>query len=438
MSSRSTRAALGAAGVGLLAAIFSFGRIFVANSEAPAQVLWAEDGLFPLCSLKAGVLACLADPFAGYLLTAPRLVAGVLAGLPASQWALATNIAAALVAGLLAALAFSVARRFGLGAVASVIVAVLPVFVPIAGVEAVNAIGSLYMPLLYTATLAVVIVRPPITRACAWGITVLLLLTALTMPSAGILLAVVAFHLVRRTIDRWVGLAWAAALALGMLAQAAAALTAERPRPIALSAGSWGSFVETLGAVLATTLGWAPRAADDGGVALPQVPVWVGGVALAALTASAVLLVTRRRESFRAAGILVLSGIAFALVPSAIGWANNRYYVAPMALWLAALVVVLDAPVREWAVGAPRKGVVVVALAAIALVWAPQFPASDWRTTPAPAWQGEVARVAAHCRTDPSLVERPIFSPFWPPNWGDGLTEPTHPNIPCLLVWGWS
>jgi hypothetical protein len=30
-----------------------------------------------------------------------------------------------------------------------------------------------------------------------------------------------------------------------------------------------------------------------------------------------------------------------------------------------------------------------------------------------------------------------VFTPFWPPNWGDALSEPTHPNVDCLVVWKW-
>jgi len=40
------------------------------------------------------------------------------------------------------------------------------------------------------------------------------------------------------------------------------------------------------------------------------------------------------------------------------------------------------------------------------------------------------------CKADPALHERIIFSPYWPPNWGDALSEPTHPNLPCVVVVG--
>lgn len=72
------RLALPAMIVGLVALGVSLLRLWLGNHEALTQVLWAEDGLFPLCIEKAGFLKCLVDPFAGYLLLLPRLLAGVV------------------------------------------------------------------------------------------------------------------------------------------------------------------------------------------------------------------------------------------------------------------------------------------------------------------------------------------------------------------------
>jgi hypothetical protein len=80
---------------------------------------------------------------------------------------------------------------------------------------------------------------------------------------------------------------------------------------------------------------------------------------------------------------------------------------------------------------------VLIAGAVIVAVWWPSVPASWFRTMPAPPWQEEVLRVQNSCRADPGKTERIIFSPYWPPNWGDGLAEPTHPDLPCVVVWSW-
>ena len=116
-----------------------------------------------------------------------------------------------------------------------------------------------------------------------------------------------------------------------------------------------------------------------------------------------------------------------------IGGNNNRYFVVPLLLWGAAGLVALDNVFRR-----SRWWMVAIGIAAVVVIWWPAFGASWFRTTPAPPWQEEVARVAASCKADPGKSERPIFSPFWPPNWGDGLAEPSHPNLPCVIGYTWS
>ncbi len=65
-------------GVALGAAALSILRLLLQSGNSMGELVWAEDGLFPLCIRKAGVWECLSDPFAGYLLGVPRLLAGQL------------------------------------------------------------------------------------------------------------------------------------------------------------------------------------------------------------------------------------------------------------------------------------------------------------------------------------------------------------------------
>ena len=104
----------------------------------------------------------------------------------------------------------------------------------------------------------------------------------------------------------------------------------------------------------------------------------------------------------------------------------------PVMLWSLAILVALDGLLvrsRWWVSG--------IVIAVVLVLWLPQLPAGAFRSTPAPAWSDEVARVSAACKADPALSERIMFTPFWPPNWGDALSEPTHPNVDCLVVWKW-
>ena len=428
----------------------SAGRLWLGNHQALTEVIWAEDGVFPLCVAKAGFATCLVDPFAGYLLVLPRLLAGIVALLPVSSWALATNILAALLAGLVCGFSFAWARRFGAGWVAALAIGLLPVLAPVVGFEAINALGSSYMLLLYASTLILVMPRsaaaasgvsepdgPGSADAWRWpgigAVAALLLLTALTIPTAGVFLALIAVQAVRRAISQQAAIAWVAAIALGLLAQWLTAINATKPRVIEASADSFGTW---LGSLPDTVLTYWPgmRLGDYDFVGVfPVVASPLSGVLVAlALVVGGGVLVVRGRDRSVAIGLLLLTGVVVGAVPTIIGGPNNRYFVVPALLWGAAAVQALDPLIRRarwWVVG------LVVAL--IAVIWWPMIPARPFRADPAPPWTDEVARVTAKCQADPGFTERLIFSPYWPPNWGDALAEPTHPDVPCLVVWKW-
>ncbi len=131
-------------------------------------------------------------------------------------------------------------------------------------------------------------------------------------------------------------------------------------------------------------------------------------------------------------GILILSGLLLGLIPTVIGNPNNRYYVVPALLWGTALLVSLDPWFRR-----TRAWVLALIVAVTLVIWWPAMAASSFRATPAPSWIDEAARVKAACSAAPDAQEILIFSPSWPPNQGEGFTEPTHPRLPCVLVWRW-
>src|SRR6056297_3030602 len=84
----------------LAGALTSLGRLWLVNRAAPGENLCAEDGLFALCIDKADFFTCLSDPFAGYLLFVPRVLAWPVSVLPWEAWALGANVIAAALGGL--------------------------------------------------------------------------------------------------------------------------------------------------------------------------------------------------------------------------------------------------------------------------------------------------------------------------------------------------
>ena len=420
--------------LGLLSGAISIGRLWLFDRQSLTEVLWAEDGLFPLCIRKADFLTCLSDPFAGYFLFLPRAMAWPISWLPWGSWALAANLAAAAIAGLVSALAVVILRQFGLHWFVVIVVALLPVIAPVSGLEAINAVGSSYMLLLFLATLLVAF--PPsdgMSRLTVALGAVLMLVTALTIPSAVVLLILIGIMVVRRALAVGVGLVWAVALAIGLVVQAIVALGAEARRPISLGAETLTLWADSIPISIFTY--WP-------GLSLGEYtffsnftlsPLGITGWLMAAgLLIGGLLLVVRCQGRLLAVGMLLLSGLGFGFIPSAIGYANNRYFVVPLLLWGAALLVALEPMIAR-----ARPSIIALVTVVVIVLWSPAFAASAFRATPAPPWSDEVARVEAACKADPEFIDRPIFTPFWPPNWGDGLTEPTHPNLRCLVVWRW-
>ncbi len=413
--------------VGFLGAAISALRLWLGNSDSLSQVLWAEDGVFPLCIHKADFVSCVVDPFAGYLLVAPRLLAGIVALFPLSAWAVVTNVLAAVVAGGITGVAYLILRRGGMGQVVSVLGGLIPVLVPIVGFEAVQALGSVYMPLLYVSVLAVVF-SLALNR---WIVFALLLLTVLTIPTTVLLLPLVVVWWLRKSIGLSTLVAWSSALVVGGVAQFLVTTNAAKPRVVELGpegVTTWANSV--LPALMTNIPGFGAVGSDPS--AFPTIQQWSWGwLVVAALVVLGVLLLMRGGNS-AAVGALVLTGVVLSAFPAIFDGPGNRYFVVPVMLWSLAVLVSLNEVLfsSTWAAGA------LVAVVVLGL-WLPQFSAGAFRSTPAPAWSDEVARVFAACKADPALVERIVFTPFWPPNWGDALSEPTHPNLDCLVVWKW-
>lgn len=417
--------------VGVLAAFLSALRLWLGNSSAFTQVLWAEDGVFPLCIYKADFFTCLSDPFAGYLLFMPRVLAGIVALFPFSSWALVTNLLAAVCAGIVSALAYWILRRANLTKVVCVVGGLVPVVIPIVGYEAIQALGSIYMPMLYLSVIAVVFGN----SLNRWFVAVLLLLTALTIPTAIVVIPIILVWMIRRTITLFTGIGWLAFIGVGLIVQWMTAAGAEKPRVVQLEPDGVIVWANSVLPAFMTNLPGLGATGGDPSV-FPVIGQWNFGVivVIAAVAVSGYLLWrgwnSQGQGNVAPIAMLVLAGVALSAVPAIFDGPGNRYFVVPVMLWTLAVLIALD-PLMA------RRGLVAGTLlvAIIALLWVPSLPAGAFRATAAPAWSDEVARVTASCTADPALAERVIFTPFWPPNWGDALSEPTHPNISCLILY---
>jgi hypothetical protein len=416
--------------VGIAAAAISLLRLWLGDRSAITETLWAEDGLFPLCIHKAGFWECFTDPFAGYWLFLPRLLAWPVSLFPWEQWALVTNLLGAVITGAVAAVTVVVLRRAGMTMFVVVAAGLLPALAPIVGLESINALGSVYMPLLFLSTLLVAF---PVYRTSGVGTAAVLLVTAMTIPSVVVLAPLLLVVAIRGGVRWRIAGVWLVALGIGLALQAWISLGATTPRSTSFTLETVRTWADAVPVAILTywpglTIGeYSPFT----NFTLSPWP-FTGWLVVGIMTLWGAWAFISGHGRVFAAGVLVISGLGLGLIPAAIGSPNNRYFVVPLLVWGVAALVLLDPVIRR-----SRVWMLALVTSVVLLIWWPAFPVSGFRAIPQPPWTSETTRVEARCAAEPDMVERPIFSHFWPPNWGDGLSEPTHPNLPCTVVWRW-
>jgi len=156
---------------------------------------------------------------------------------------------------------------------------------------------------------------------------------------------------------------------------------------------------------------------------------WLLTLGLASLAIHFLATGWATRQGERApVGLLILLGLGFSLIPSLTSYASNRYFV--VAVWLIGAAAIISV---DRVISAAPKVWLVAALAFIAVVWSPAFPASDYRSQPSPPWSEELARAQALCEAEPDESVDLEFSPNWPyPD--SSIPEPTNATAPCSIL----
>lgn len=414
--------------VGISAAVTSLGRLWLANQSALDRVLWAEDGLFPMCVAQSGFLDCTFEPFAGYLLLGPRVVAGLVSLVPLSAWSITANLSAALIAAIVCGWVAWHLRMSGFSVVGSTAVGLLPVVLPLAGLEVVNSVASMYMPLLFLAMMIVCI--PASGRRGTWLAAGTLVLTGLTIPSVIVLAVVVALQLARRWIPAQQGAIWLGAIAVGLIPQAIVVLTADDRRslePSLTALLAWADSTSISVSSLIPGMQIQQAAPSFDGLVIQGWP-YSGVYLTLVIGAVGVIGYLRSRSAVNGQlALLLVAGLLAGLVPAVIGETSNRYHVIPLLCWVAALVLYVDQRARL----AHNRWLLPVGLGATALLWWPALPASSYRASSGPDWSVEVLKARAVCAMKPTDTAAFLFSPNWPV--GDG-GEPLPVALPCSIV----
>jgi len=410
--------------IGLVASAVSIARLYVTDIEVFTELVWAEDGLFPLCVANHGYWDCLWDPYAGYLLFLSRTLAVPVAYTPLDSWPLATNLVAAVSSGATSALIYWLLIRIPIPRLVAGFLALVPVLLPITGLEAVNTVGSLYMMLLVAATIAVSAnFQRPLPQ---WVLPTLLLVSALTIPVTLVLALPLGLRYLRKTIALRQLVAAMLSLIIGSVFQFAVIISAAGQRPVSVTSGSILGWIDGTATAVAGLVGIRiePIATDalnwtDSSFSLP--------LALTLTFFPAILgfaMLSQPKLEFPA--LLILTGSVLSAVTALPSMNSNRYYVTFSALIVLSIVVALVQSGK----GSLHITAAVVA-GVLAGLWMSHFPASNLRATPEPLWSYMLEETRARCAAEPERVDTVLrFTPVWPPN-DSNLTLLNMPLIPC-------
>ncbi|RJK93175.1 hypothetical protein [Vallicoccus soli] len=192
--------------------------------------LWAEDGrIFLTRALLDGTDAVL-QPYQGSLHLAPRFVALAVERLPVEKFALGMNAGACVLAGLAAAVVLAASSTLVESRPLRLGLALLPVLLPVLGVEVLASAANLHWLALWAA--AWVLLHRPSGPVAAVGWAVVALLCALTEILVVLLAPLVVLVVLRAERGRAPGHAlWpAAALLVGAAVQLGVTLAQPRSR----------------------------------------------------------------------------------------------------------------------------------------------------------------------------------------------------------------
>lgn len=399
---------------GLLVFVVATGTSLLRLPVSELNTIWAEDGhRFLQNALDNSFGHSLLMPYSGYLHLYPRLVAEGVSHLPLHLAGYLFSTAAAAAVGLAAWSAWSLSAghlatwplRVGLAAAV--------VLVPAGGLEAADNVANSHFFLMFAAFWALVGRRQ---GALAQALPiVVVILAALSDPVTVVLLplALGRLFLLPAWRDRWVAVAYLAALALQLsVALSAPRSTAQPPHAVAIL---FGYALRVVSTTLLSARGTRHVVRVGGGEA-----IWAfAGVAVVVLIVALVL--GRRRLPGVAAGVASLAFFCvssfFALggqyPPSGPGatdlYDGSRYTIVPALLLVSAVVLAAQGLVLR---APPRVATLLVVAALLPIA---TFGVADYHgpfeQRPGPhQWSQEVRNAARQCAGSPSarVVTLPI------------------------------
>jgi len=337
-------------------------------------------------------------------------------------------LVSALTAGVVSAYVAWILIRQQIPPLIALAAAVVPVLLPAFGEEAVGSIAnSIY---LITIAGAIGVAFPLTTRTFTLVTALLLFLVTVSTPIGFALLAVLLWQMRqgrfpshRQSTVLFASAATGSAIQLAVIVVA----RAERPFiPVISATESWASGVglQTLKVVPPIAGQVVGRSPMDG--FLPT----LGLLIATCLTVAGIYLVRQASNvQVSGAGWLILIGIVASIVPHIANPSLARYFVAPLALWITAGLVLLARSSPNVAI----KTVVIILIASVGVTWATSFRSPESRSGGSPPWSDVVALARTACEERPNERVGFVFSPWWPDS-PDGSEESLARSAPCSIL----
>lgn len=391
--------------VGIAVSFVSLLRVSIGNRSAIGTILWAEDGLFPLCVRNHGLSTCLLDPYGGSMHFLPKVLAALIAPMPFSIWPIFANVVAALVVGVVGGIVFLLFRKTRHSLVLAIALGVLPALHTSLGVESVNVYTASYIPVAYL--FVVMFLVPPIfqilNKTILWIFT---FVSVLTLPS---LIAVVIVALVVNRAKDFDGQKWIriiVASAVGAITQLSIMSQVSNDRTARFSQESLGNWALQIPARIAESI-VGPSDFSRAVLRISVQHTWVFAGASLALLIGLCIAGLYSTESRRSASAFLLSGLVLSAIPSIFFFPVNRYFVW-LQLNVAAAAVYLI--LRSSSIRKIRLLVLCALLVPMLL----NLPAKSFRVSEEYQWERSVSLAVRNCQDFGVSTSEIFFAPGWP------------------------
>jgi hypothetical protein len=408
-----------AVGIAVLGTLLEWMRL----PSVAAGTLWAEDARrFLNNAVAKGSFPALFTPYAGYLHTVPRLIAGTAVSFtPIDDWAFVMSFGSCLVAGVVAALVFVCSGAVFTGWLPRVLLAAITLLDPLAPHEVLGNTANLHWYFLWLAPW--LFLYRPRSKAGAWALGIAALFAGLTEIQMVFFTPLLAWQSKDRR--RWPtrGL-----LLVGLAAQIVTTLLAPRGsfsmHLIGVPSLVDGYFINAVATI------WLPTSASIGwafthGAGLIPLLLFLPFVLAAIWGFAGGSPLTRILIASLLVGSFVLYGAAVEATPASFSdyanstpaqWANpwrTRYGVVPSMMLLALIPLAIwgrrrapgfaDSRIRDMRGRTRTVSWVSVALM-VALLLA-QFVPANTRRDSGPQWQPQVAAKREFCESRPASTK---------------------------------